>query len=544
MSRRWYFGSLALGVLLSLAVGAVIFGRQQSHRYNLVFLTVESFRADFIRPDLTPNLLAAAETGIRFTGHRAVSAWTAPNILAILTGQSSFAQGVHAQRQSIPVTWKTPLETLGNQGWSVFGLQSFMQVDAFRGLGLGIQPGQELIPWLRDDVRNAEPFAVWYHYLGTHLPYAPSQAFRPDWEALLPPGDMAARERIQAVMTHAAIPMGSVDFQASDIPAISALHAGSYREFDQWFAGFWEFFNQSGLRRNTILVVTADHADEHLERGHVGHASTTHDGHLHEELVRIPLFVWLPPELGDSPVRVIDRPTDHLDIIPTVLRRLGIKPDMAMPGDDLLEPKKAREKASVWMALTSKAGFQEPKPEDVRMFKAARIEGNWKLLLDFEDDRIVGRQLFDLNADPGERMDLAGQRRDIADRIQAPLEAAFRARRLPESPASQMVAGLAPPHWIAPSAGGPMAYDAVAGGFHMEWTGSPTGKYIIEYQAGQGPLSVRGELDVMGTAKSFGPVDRSYWDNFIVPYKTVRLRVGLAGSDERWSDWLVLMPRS
>ena len=78
----------------------------------------------------------------------------------------------------------------------------------------------------------------------------------------------------------------------------------------------------------------------------------------------------------------------------------------------------------------------------------------------------------------------------------------------------------------------------------MEWTGSPTGKYIIEYQAGQGPLSVRGELDVMGTAKSFGPVDRSYWDNFIVPYKTVRLRVGLAGSDERWSDWLVLMPRS
>ena len=41
-------------------------------------------------------------------------------------------------------------------------------------------------------------------------------------------------------------------------------------------------------------MLTTDHGEEHLERGQVGHASTTRNGHLHEELVRLPLIVWRP----------------------------------------------------------------------------------------------------------------------------------------------------------------------------------------------------------------------------------------------------------
>ena len=97
---------------------------------------------------------------------------------------------------------------------------------------------------------------------------------------------------MRAVMNQPTIRTGTVAFEPTDAAAVAALHAATYREFDAWFGNFWSFFQSSGLAANTILVVTADHGDEHLERGHVGHASTTHDGHLYEELVHIPLFIW------------------------------------------------------------------------------------------------------------------------------------------------------------------------------------------------------------------------------------------------------------
>ena len=58
--------------------------------------------------------------------------------------------------------------------------------------------------------------------------------------------------------------------------------------------------------------------------------------------------------------QVIDAPTDHRDIMPTVMSRLGIKPEMPLEGRDLLNY--GCRPAYTWMALTSKAGFQEPDP--------------------------------------------------------------------------------------------------------------------------------------------------------------------------------------
>jgi choline-sulfatase len=136
MSRRWFFTSLTVvAVLLAGGFGWFAWTHYgEPRRMNVVLLTVESFRADFVRPEITPNLLAAGRSGMRFTGHRTVSAWTAPNVISVLTGTGAFEQGVHAQRQSVPADWRVPLETLSDAGWRVAGLQSFLQIDTFRNL--------------------------------------------------------------------------------------------------------------------------------------------------------------------------------------------------------------------------------------------------------------------------------------------------------------------------------------------------------------------------------------------------------------------------
>ena len=51
-------GVAVLALALGAAGYAVWLRTGQPKRLNVVILTVESFRADFVRPDVTPNLLA------------------------------------------------------------------------------------------------------------------------------------------------------------------------------------------------------------------------------------------------------------------------------------------------------------------------------------------------------------------------------------------------------------------------------------------------------------------------------------------------------
>ena len=126
---------------------------------------------------------------------------------------------------------------------------------AFQSLGLRIEPGADLQTWLARRAGDRQPFLLWHHYLDTHLPYAPPPPYRPNVKALLPQGDTAALERIEKVMTLPAIPAGTVDFQASDRPAIRALYLANFTAFDAWFARLWDFLEKSGLRPEQIGMV-------------------------------------------------------------------------------------------------------------------------------------------------------------------------------------------------------------------------------------------------------------------------------------------------
>ena len=126
--------------------------------------------------------------------------------------------------------------------------------------------------------------------------------------------------------------------------------------------------------------------------------------------------------------------------------------------------------------------------------------------------------------------------------LSLPLEAAFTNRRIVVPSAIARDNDMEAPVWRVPSASGTVPLDAVAHGFRMEWNGKPATDYVIQYQAGDGLLSLKGELEVKGTSRDLGPVDPVYWKNFILPYGQVRIRVGPAGRDDRWSEWLVMTP--
>lgn len=526
--RSVFASLLALAALASL--WPLLHERLQPPRYNIILLTVESLRADMVDAVNAPQLLAASGQGLAFTQHRAISAWTSPNIIALLTGLDGFRQGVHAAGDMLPPDLPRPLSALSADGWRVAGLQAFMLIDQFQSLGLTIEAGENLLPWLAARRLEQRPFFLWHHYLETHLPYAPAPAFMPDWEGLLPPDDPAARERLQAVMTQSSIPAGSVDWHPGDRPAIAALHAATLRQFDAWFGEFWHFFNESGLRDRTILVVTADHGDEHLERGQVGHASTTRAGHMYEELLRIPLFVWLPPAL-DVPPQRLHLPTDHAQIMPSLLRWLGRQ---SAP------PTLLGLTERPWSGLTSHAGFGEPDPYNVSVFHAARIEGEWKLHHDYRDDRQISARLYNLADDPGETANRIDQEPAIATRLGVALESAFADRQRQVRMVQAADDDQAAPRWLEPAGSRALRYADIRDRFRLAWSGEPGTAYRIEYEAGEGGMILRGTLEAIGLERVFTGIDENYWRTYILPYGRVRLRVGPVGRDDAWSDWLEL----
>ncbi|MBI1209528.1 MAG: sulfatase-like hydrolase/transferase [Azospirillum sp.] len=537
MRCRSLFASLLAGIAVVAAWPSL---RQLATpaRLNVIVLTVESFRADAVSQSATPNLWAAARRGLRFTNHRAVSAWTVPNIIAILDGLSPFEQGVHARGNYVPASWQLPLEDLAGRGWRVGGLEAFMNMDVYQNLGLDIEAGLDPLYWLAERASKAEPFVLWHHYLQTHLPYAPSPSFRPDWRRLLPPNDLAAVERIETVMRLPVIPHGSIAFQPSDRAAIAALHQGAVREFDAWFGEFWNFLEKSGLSRNTILVVTADHGDEHLEHGDVGHASTNHNGHLHDELVHVPLFLWLPPVIAVPRGAVVAAPTSHLDIMPTILRLLGVVPTRPLGGGDLLAVPPDRP----WSGLTSRGGFSDPDAGHQTDFVVARVEGRWKLHVRRSGAIDVETRLYDLIEDPAETTDVAPLHPEIARRLRRDLDPELAAFRPPGAGDREgEPVSMAPrPRWVTPASSRAVTLADVADGFTLAWTGDAATRYVVHYQAGEGALELSGDLEVVGTTKAFGAVDQRYWETFVLPYRSFRLRVGVKGRSDRWSDWILL----
>jgi choline-sulfatase len=510
---------------------------------RIVLLTVESLRADQVNEDTMPHLLRAARLAHHFDKHRAVSGWTATNIVTLLTGLSPFASGVHTRGQTLPAKVRPPLYQLRERGYLVEGLQPFMAMDIYENLGFTVNTdGPEPTLWLAEQKQEGRPFFLWYHYVNTHLPYGP-EPLPADW-----PED--AKIRLEKVRSQDSILAEETLFTADDVQRIHALQRNRIIEFDRWFADFWAFWQGAGLSRDTILIVTADHGDEHGERGMTGHASTTLAGHLHEEIVRVPLFIWLPDRFaGLKKSFSTETPSSHLDIIPTILARLAITPEKSLEGRDLFRNGPAAgsdrpEKANPWLGMTSSGGFAEPDPQKMRYFEYASLENQWKYRLRMTMDGKEEFSLYNLDRDPGEKIDLAALHPDIAARQHQLLKTAIAERVvLPvRSQTGKSDEGGESLGWLRPERSGTYSYEDFAGKFHLQWTGENHREYLLEYRAGRGRKELSGTITVRGTSKDFGSIDRRYWQTWIVPNSPFHLRVREVDGQQH-SPWLLLEAR-
>jgi arylsulfatase A-like enzyme len=424
---------------------------------NILFILEDALRRDrlgcygYSRPT-SPNLDRMAAEGVVFHETVAVSAHTLPPIVSLLSGWWTFTHGL-VGAGDYPA-WRSgerwrgmtlPLHTLARAGYLVDGEM------VMRWAPLGFERDTE-DPCTFFEANRNRPWFFFASPYSTHLPYNPPRAY---YEMFLDPGyrqDEASRSRVDVVRREMIIhPPGlrslhesgaadhigqgegahrrsaaSVAFQPEDRPAVSALYDGEVRVFDDLLGVWLRKLEELGLLDDTLVLVTADHGEELLDRGHVGHSSCNLMGTLFDEILMVPLILRYPRRLPAG--RVVREQVSQADVMPTLFDLLGLETPYTPDGASLLPLLSGaggafRREA---YAQTPVAGWQAL-PGDRRQIHCVRRR-EWKLIVRLDGEGGATRELYDLRRDPGETRNV------IAETPEEALELAGALERLASTP--------------------------------------------------------------------------------------------------------------
>ncbi len=260
--------------------------------------------------------------------------------------------------------------------------------------------------------RGDEPFFVWIHLIDPHSPWER----RPESEHLYDPTYRGPSEQA-----------GGTAFTIDDpveLVRLRTLYDGEIFASDARFGGFLEALRTRGLLDTSILVLTSDHGEEFMQHGWLQH------GQLNEENLRIPLILHHPDQGKGARTGVV---VSQLDLMPTLASLARISVNADLDGRDL---RRIGRDADPLLAVA----YTSPQ------FRQASLRrGKRKLIVEcgprVRSGKQAALQLYDLESDPKESINLAAVQPDAAYFLSLDLWAALGMRgcedlkmRLPDEP--------------------------------------------------------------------------------------------------------------
>jgi len=351
------FSSLGKGLLVGaacIAAAAWLGCRSQSvERPNVILVLIDTLRADAVRPgdadSPMPFLSDFATRSVYYERAHSPSSWTLPSMVTLFTATypSQHRMGERGWRDSRP-TGTSLAEVLRSQGYLTAarvahqllrrgkvgrGFDDFAMVPAGPSEKEGLAGLTDAaLAWLDAPDRSKSPFFLYLHYIEPHNPYtvhpgitAARGSFdgRADGVLGLIPGNgilMESEEERRAVW----------NYTEAEVERMRQLYDGEVSYVDRNLEVLFEALSETGVLKQSIVVVTSDHGEEFGEHDVFGHGAS-----LFGAVVRVPLIISLPDGLR---LRV-RAPVQVGGLGPTLLGELGIRtPDaFAIPPFPLRE---------------------------------------------------------------------------------------------------------------------------------------------------------------------------------------------------------------
>ena len=392
-------------------------------------MVVDTLRADrmslygYGRPT-TPHLEALARESVLFTNARSQAGCTFPSVNSLLTSRYPALFLRPGAALGIPETVRSLPELLREHGYSTAAVSASAivrntpsKMNRTGGFGRGfdvfdescsLQPARcvnERALALLQDVRR--PWFLYLHYMEPHAPYRPP-AGHP--RRIAPSSAQARAQGVQGWARHGeAWPVarrlyyGSPRYQLTpqNMGHLSALYDEEIAYFDQQLADLLGALRERGLLDRTLFVMAADHGEELYEHGHFGHCRSL----AYETVLKTPLLLRLPEDAGpDLKGLRRDALVENLDIVPTLFDYLGLPTEGRGFEGASLRPVIERDR-TVRRLSFGLQGIARTVHDDT-----------YKLTFDVASG---ATKLFHLKTDPGETTDLAAQRPEEAQRLQA-----------------------------------------------------------------------------------------------------------------------------
>jgi len=208
-------------------------------------------------------------------------------------------------------------------------------------------------------------------------------------------------------------------FLKTDMPEKLARFYGMIASIDENLGRFHEQLEALGLAENTLLIFMTDNGTtagwiclksgyQFFNAGMRGwKGSAWEGGH------RVPIF-WHWPEGGLEGGRDIDGLTSHIDVFPTLVELLDLKkPEgFEIDGQSLAPLLRDTPGASVpdrSLFVHVQRSFHPPKWKD-----SVVMRDSWRLM--------NGNELFNLESDPGQQHDIAGEHPEVVEKLRQEYE--------------------------------------------------------------------------------------------------------------------------
>lgn len=336
-------------------------------RQSFLLVVSDTTRADHMgflgQPlPLTPALDRLASSCVRFHAAHAHAPWTKPSIASLMTSQLPSEHGLTSWFDVIPAGTPTLSTELSSAGWQTSAVVANRALDP-----------------------EGNTFHVGFDRYDSSVygEEQPEQLITSETLTDIALAELSALESdgrpfflwVQYFDPH--IRYFSHDTPLSLGDALQDDYAEEIAYTDQEIG---RLLSAVEGREDITVVFLADHGEEIYDHGELGHGQS-----LYQELIHVPLLVCAPGQ----PPRDISAPVGLEDVAPTLLSLAGLPPQPRFGGRPLLPEPEERPVLSM---------------EDMHDRLRSVIWGGYKLVV--RSDRA---ELFDLEADPLEQVDLSGQ---------------------------------------------------------------------------------------------------------------------------------------
>ncbi|MCZ8517379.1 sulfatase [Paenibacillus filicis] len=400
---------------------------------NIVFVSLDTLRASRLgcygcEKPTSPYIDRIASQGVLFERAYASDIPTEAAHTGIFTGRLGIHTGIvsHGSALSyLPKGGAWMPELLRRKGFTTAAVDNLYQLKEWFARGYryymnsvgehrhidGRTVNSLAFPWIRE--HKEKSFFLFLHYWDAHTPYLPPKEYIESfYEAGRDPFDSSNRSMDQAY-NHPAYPffkhhhydhLGPV----TDSAYIDALYDAEVRYLDDRLRELDQCLIQEGLYENTLLVLFGDHGESLTEHG----IYWDHCG-LYETTVRVPVIMRWPGVISAG--KRVTGLVQHVDLMPTVMEAAGLKLEEPIDGKSLWPVIRGEQEGTQERIYLSECAWQASRGIVTRDYKFIRT-------LDSGPYVRPVRELYALNADPEELVNLAVEMPVFADQLEHDLE--------------------------------------------------------------------------------------------------------------------------